>query len=251
MIAFLHYGDSCGYNPVMSDLLRTSLRVLEDSLPASLEAIYAWNLKHGYDVERIGKYSYISFAIPLYEDTERLIVFVYADGQLIADFSGFHGPVGTILSDTEFIEVCRRESDWMDLEQLVFMNFAFDAKADDEVMLVGSSYVSLAWRRQGIFREMERCAQRFALRTHMEECRYICVFSLDPDVPCYGPDAVDEPYVYSFERDEPLRNRNMQILEKLGYQEYDVDFGEVGADGAKHRFAWKSEMVAAEEAGQA
>lgn len=210
MIAFLHYGDSCGYNPVMSDLLRTSLRVLEDSLPASLEAIYAWNLKHGYDVERIGKYSYISFAIPLYEDTERLIVFVYADGQLIADFSGFHGPVGTILSDTEFIEVCRRESDWMDLEQLVFMNFAFDAKADDEVMLVGSSYVSLAWRRQGIFREMERCAQRFALRTHMEECRYICVFSLDPDVPCYGPDAVDEPYVYSFERDEPLRNRNMQ-----------------------------------------
>ena len=79
---------------------------------------------------------------------------------------------------------------------------------------------------------------------------YLCI-SLDPDVPCYGPDAVDEPYVYSFERDEPLRNRNMQILEKLGYQEYDVDFGEVGADGAKHRFAWKSEMVAAEEAGQA
>lgn len=235
----------------MNDLLKTSLQVLEDHLPAPLEEIYVWNQEHGYDLERVVDCTYITFGIPLYRDTERLIVFVYADGQLVADFSGFHGPAGLVLSDSAFVEICRQESDWMDLEQLVFMNFAYNASAQDEVVLVGSSYVSAAWRRKGIFREMERCAQRFALREHSRSCRYYCVFSLDPDVPCYGPDALDEPYVYSMERDEPLRNRNMMVLERLGYQEYDVDFGNVGADGAKHRFAWKAEMVQLQKPGLA
>jgi len=67
---------------------------------------------------------------------------------------------------------------------------------------------------------------------------------MDPDIACFGPDAKDEPYYYSFEADEPVRLRNAEIAERLGFTplRLELENPEQETDGTRLWFCVRSEI---------
>jgi hypothetical protein len=68
--------------------------------------------------------------------------------------------------------------------------------------------------------------------------------SMDPDIPCLGPDTKEEPYYYTFEKDEPVRLLNAEIAEHVGFRplRLEPDHPETETDGTKLWFCIRKEI---------
>ena len=189
-----------------------------------------------------------------------LLVFNPAD-EIIADIAGIHMSAEDWLVREDLYDLVTMDSDWQYLAWYTLAGMCFDevsfplclcdpAEIEEakkqypqlfagEVLMHTNSYVTRRDRGQHIFTHMVQMMKEHALRSVNENTWFSATFCLDPDVACYGPDTVSWPYHYSFERDEPVRMHNKEILEHLGYtvvrlqeEEEDPD-----ADGTKLWFA--------------
>jgi hypothetical protein len=239
--------------------LEKSLKLLERWLPLSagemLEAYLSqtereadWNIE-----EDPSGYVYCVFSWPE-TDSERAVLLVYDDEmRIIADCSAVHCSVSSLLSSTELFDELCEESDWMYLSHYtlcagLFPDVPYPPEGNQvnragEALLYSNAYVTKAYRRKHIFTVMSEIMREFALRFQSGSALLYTAFSLDPDIAVYGPDAVSEPYHYSFEKDEPDRMRNKMILEKLGFEVIRLQETEEDpeADGTKLWFAVKKE----------
>ncbi|MBQ9328054.1 MAG: hypothetical protein IJ225_05915 [Solobacterium sp.] len=244
------------------ELLNRSLLLLEDHLPYSLEVMreLAQDGKLVYTVEQFcDNYSAIVFSYPVIEISEQVILLVYDDsGQVIADCAGIHSDLRTFLYSEALYDYLSEESDWMYLEHYVISGTMFpelpypfctsgntlDEDVQGEVLLYSNAYVSRANRGQGIFSAMMELMKDFILRDCVGKRDLYTVLSLDPDVACYGPDTVDWPYVYSYERDEPIRRKNADLMNHLGFASIRLEEDEPSSesDGTKLWFVVRHEQ---------
>jgi len=200
--------------------------------------------------ERGYVYAILSFPEP---ECMRTVLFVFDEqDRIIADCSALDcSAVDFALSETLY-DYITLESDWMYLEQYVLREMCFGEEHSNEmkedytgrVLLYWNAYVTEAYRNQGIFSNMVEMMKEFSLRYEPDgkTCLYTA-FSLDPDIAVYGPDAKEEPYYYSMEKDEPKRLRNREILEHLLFHVERLIEDEPSADGTKVLFAWKKEEI--------
>ncbi len=177
-------------------------------------------------LEEIEGFYYFLFCYPLVNGLERGILLVYDQEIIIADCSFLHGLMDDVMKEQKIYDFITLESDWSNLEYYTLCNYMFDeeypycfTKKDQffegEVTFFTNAYVTKTYRRQGIFSYMLKLSKEIIFRNSKEEI-YYSIFSLDPDIPCYGPDTTNEPYYYSM-KDEPTRLINKEILEKQGY----------------------------------
>lgn len=248
--------------------LQRSCRRLAGMLPVTVDALMKWYGRNedAYSVEEIGSYVYCLFSFPvttlrdqLVEKAsdlnsgalQRIIVLVYEGSTIIADCSALHDSLQPVLFSQADIDYICTESDWMFLEHYALSVTSFPdlsypprmredmKKIQAEAVIFANAYVTASYRRQGIFANMIQMVKDFVLQDQNADTELYSVIALDPDIACYGPDAVDEPYIYSYEKDEPLRERNRIIMKKIGYTP--VKLEELASDnigdGAKLWFA--------------
>lgn len=209
-------------------VLKRSLRLLEKWLPANADAMmdyYIHNEEHtDYETDDNALF-YCLFSYPVVQKEnnsllERIILLVYDRDQIIADCSALHGSMENVLNNTEVIHYLCNESDWMDLEHYTLCNAFFPdplTSVTGDALLFANAYVTIAYRQKGIFTRMLQMVRDHALKDAHGDALLYSVLSLDPDIACYGPDASEEPYVYSMKQDEPKRLRNSQVMKKLGW----------------------------------
>lgn len=234
--------------------LNRSLRLLKKWLPEDADAMMNWfgqNEDHTDFESDENSLFYCLFSWPvLHEDhnsiLERIVLLVYENDQIIADCSALHGAMANVLKDQKVTDYICNESDWMDLEHYTLCNAFFSdphSPVDGEAELFANAYVTTAYRKRGIFTRMLQMMRDHSLRNAQGDVTLYSVLSLDPDIACYGPDASDEPYIYSMEKDEPKRIRNSRIMEKLGW--FPVRLEETSPseddDGTKLWFAIRKE----------
>ncbi|MGN1388350.1 MAG: hypothetical protein ACI4WR_01770 [Bulleidia sp.] len=192
---------------------------------------------------------YLLFCWPEKEDLERMILLAFHEKQILADCSALHGSVKSFLEDKEIYDFCSEESDWMYLEhyilsQVFFRDYPYPpdgtpADQSGEALLFCSAYVTEAIRGHGVFRSMMEMMKEAALRNAEGSTFLFQVISLDPDIACYGPDAGEEEYHYSMEKDEPARQRNAEIMKQIGFTPIQLEETDPqpGEDGTKIWFA--------------
>lgn len=210
--------------------LKQSLELLNRWIPLSVGEMLEYYKNHSIDYDlQDDRYIYCIFSWK--EDAyERIILLVYEDDKIIADCAAVHCDHHTLMNDTKFYDAMSEESDWMYLEHYILSNVLYPDEAyphceiHDQKIFVGeallytNAYVSKRVRRQSIFKTMDSLMRTFVLRKNEGNVRLGCIFSLDPDIACYGEDQKGEPYYYSFEKDEPVRIVNQEIAEHLGYE---------------------------------
>lgn len=196
-------------------------------------------------LEKKDTLNYFLFSYPLVNGLERGILLVYDKEIIIADCSFMHGSMDAVMKEEKIYDYITLESDWSNLEYYTLCNYMFDeeypycfSKKDrffeGEVSFFTNAYVTKTYRRQGIFSYMLDLSKEIIFRQSKEEI-YYSIFSLDPDIPCYGPDTKDEPYYYSM-KDEPTRLLNKKIIENKGYIALRLEDEEEG-DGSKLWYA--------------
>ncbi len=241
----------------MNRYLEHSLQRLSDWLPENALDLSAYNRLPGYacTLERDDRgYVYTLFSYPVLTDLFLNIMLVYdSKMNIIADTAGYSCSARTMLTSRECYEYLSEDSDWTYLEYYILaeMYFAEDAwlLRDEEERLVKdhigqvlfftNAYVTEVFRRQGIFKRMMRMMRDHVQRDISGRTDYYAVISLDPDIACYGPDARDEPYYYSYEQDEPVRALNREIAEHTGFTPVilEPDDPDRETDGTKLQFA--------------
>ncbi len=206
-----------------------------------------------YDLEEIDGFVYCLFT---YKDSvfcDQLILLAYEGDTVIADLSGVHNTMDQIMKNKAVYDDLSEESDWMYLAHYTLCNlvypdfpYPFCDEQDDEiafpgeVLLYRNAYVTRSYRKQGIFTSMLDLCKEWIFQNLSGEITYYTCISMDLDIACYGPDTTNEPYIYNFEVDEPIRMENKQILETLGYSCVRLEEDEPG-DGSKCWFAIKKE----------
>lgn len=207
-----------------------------------------------YDISLINGRVFCLFA-ELQDEYELLILLVYdKDGNVISDINGYHTSVGIMLDSTSFYDFLSEESDWMYLEHYLYHDMCwkeapyppsglFEKQPEGDVLLIRNAYVTRRFRGQHLFTLMLEQIRGFALRRANGLAHLDTVISLDPDVACYGEDASQEPYIYNFQNDEPVRIQNRKILEHLGFGLITMQYSETFPedDGTKIWFAIKRE----------
>ena len=220
-----------------------------------------------YSVLPIGNYVYCLFALLVILSNgkeikhvseidsnvlERITILVYEGDTIIADISGLHASMDTLLTNKKVFNFCADESDWTYLEHYClcdnyFPEIAYPPNKESssllvsgETLLITNSYVTTAYRRQSIFRNMVQMIKDHALRYSYENTDLYTAIALDPDIAQYGPDTKPEPYYYSLEVDEPQRIINASIVEKLNFTPIRLEADEIG-DGTKLWFALQHE----------
>lgn len=189
-------------------------------------------------------------------DSQRIVLLVYDEKmRIIGDLSAVSCSVDSLLYSEKLYDDLSEESDWMYLEHYTLCAAMFDelpyppcqlkyrVKYKGQALLYSNAYVTRAFRKRGIFTFMIHMTGEFALRNESGNALLYSVISLDPDVAVYGPDAVEEPYHYSFEKDEPVRMQNCEIMKKLGFEPVRLEETEPdeNADGTKLWFALRRE----------
>lgn len=243
--------------------LKSSLKLLEKWLPGDAESMLQWLEEHPDHAdfeEDAGFRHYCLFSFPLldvqgkeYSDPslfqdrvpERIILLVYDHSQIIADCSAIHCETKD-LHNEQVTAYLRNESDWMDLEHYTLCGTFF---SDDQTvqkgqtLLYSNAYVTVSYRRKGIFTRMIQMMRDHALRNEYGNVFLYSIISLDPDIACYGPDSSDEPYFYSMEQDEPKRLLNAEIMRKLGFMPVRLEETEPSDDddGSRLWFALRKE----------
>lgn len=192
---------------------------------------------------------YLLFCWPECKDLERVILLAFQENQVLADCSALHCSVRSLLKEREIYDFCSEESDWMYLEHYILSQMFFrdcpyppDGTPSDregEALLFSNAYVTETIREHGVFRSMMEMMKEAVLRNTEGSTSLFQVISLDPDIACYGPDASEEEYHYSMDKDEPARLRNAEIMKRIGFlpiqlEETDPQPGE---DGTKIWFA--------------
>ena len=239
--------------------LELSLTKLEEVLPyPKAELMRQYETDEAlWSLEQIEDLVFCLFGFSVTERMKQLVLLVY-DGRnrIIADAGAFHAGVSAFLEDRGIYDYLSEESDWMYLEHYVLSNTMFpdlpypfcetkqNTKEQGEVLLYTNAYVSKAFRRRGIFRTMLETMKEHALQKAAGIRTVYTVLSMDPDIACYGPDAVNEPYYYSFEQDEPIRLRNAEIARKVGFTplRLEPDHPEEETDGTKLWFCVGREL---------
>ena len=239
--------------------LRLSLHTLHEILPAAPEdflSAYAADPSR-WNVETISGLVFCLFSFPVLPEADRVILLVYdKENRIIADAGAYHMSVKTLLESRAVYDYLSEESDWMYLSHYVLCSCLFpaypypfceqDAPAEEEgeVLVYTNAYVSAAFRRQGIFRNMLETMSEHALRGRVGIQTVCSVLSMDPDIACYGPDTRDEPYYYSFEKDEPVRLQNAEIARRIGFVplRLEPDHPEEETDGTKLWFCVRREV---------
>lgn len=207
-----------------------------------------------FSLEEINGYYYFLFCYPLVTENESElleegILLVYENETVIADLAFMHGATENIMKSEKVFDYISNDSDWSYLEHYTFANLTFELEYpycysnlketfEGEVSLFTNAYVTKSYRNQNIFSNMLEMSKEQTLRYVDNECTYYAVFSLDPDIACYGPDTSQEPYFYSM-KDEEDRMRNKEILEKKGYfcVRLEEDQPDPSSDGTKLWFA--------------
>lgn len=251
-------------NSTNCNYLKFSLNLLEDWLPGNQKTMMKWLKKHPDDTdleEDQNHLVYCQFSYPVLNQQgifckdplffeegllERIMILVYANDQIIADCSAFHGSMNNVLARKEIIDFLNKESDWMYLEHYTLCGTFFsDGKLSEngEALLFSNAYVTTSYRQKGIFTQMLQMMRDFSLRHNEGNTILYSVLSLDPDIACYGPDSSDQPYIYSMEQDEPKRVMNARIMKKLGYLPIRLEETEPSEndDGTKLWFAVRKE----------
>ena len=242
---------------------------LEKYLPDDTDILLSWYDTHSdyYSVLPIGKYVYCLFALPVMSSygkeinhvseidsnvLERITTLVYEDATIIADISGLHASMDTLLTNENVFNFCADESDWTCLEHYClcgnyFPDITYPPNKESssllvsgEALLITNAYVTTAYRRQSIFRNMVQMIKDHALHYSYKNTDLYTAIALDPDIAQYGPDTKPEPYYYSFEVDEPRRLVNASIMDKLNFTPIRLEADEIG-DGTKLWFALQHE----------
>ena len=186
--------------------------------------------------------------------------------RIIADMAGFSAYCEDFLCREDLYDLVSLDSDWSYLAYYTLCStmfeelpFPFSKLSDDEkkeykrkypdyftgrIMMHTNAYVTGSFRKQGIFRNMLEMMSEHALSTNHENCMLYSSFALDPDIACYGPDTRDEPYIYQFEKDEPVRLANAEILKKYGFIPLRLEEEESisESDGTKLWFAVRKQL---------
>ena len=246
-----------------------SLIRLGKYLPDTTDILLDWYDIHYdyYAVTSISKYVYCLFALPVMSSDgkeikhvceidnnilERITILVYEGDTIIADISGLHASMDTLLANEKVFNFCVDESDWTYLEHYClcgnyFPEIAYPPNKEissllisGEALLITNAYVTTAYRRQSIFRNMVQMIKDHALRYSYKNTDLYTAIALDPDIAQYGPDTKPEPYYYSFEVDEPRRLVNATIMEKLNFTSIRLEADEI-SDGTKLWFALQHE----------
>lgn len=249
--------------------LTKALTQLEKYLPNDTYTLLDWYDIHTdyYSVLPIDNYVYCLFALPVMSSDgkeikhvseidsnvlERITLLVYESDTIIADISGLHASMDSLLTNEKVFNFCTDESDWTYLEHYClcgnyFPEIAYPPNKESssllvsgETLLITNAYVTTAYRRQSIFRNMVQMIKEHALRYSYENTDLYTAIALDPDIAQYGPDTKPEPYYYSFEVDEPRRLVNASIMEKLNFTPIRLEADEIG-DGTKLWFALQHE----------
>lgn len=205
--------------------------------------------------EEINGYHYFLFCYPLVnidkvELLEQGILLVFDHDTIIADLAFMHGSMNAIMKSKQVYDEITTDSDWSFLQYYTLCNFMFPEKPypycfhntnDDfpgETAFFTNAYVTKSYRKKGFFTNMLEISKEQVLRNEVGKSVYYSVFSLDPDVACYGPDTLPEPYVYTM-ADEANRMRNKAILEKFHYNVIRLEETEPDeeSDGTKLWFA--------------
>ncbi len=239
--------------------LDLSLTKLEEVLPIPKQELMRQfeTDESTWMIEQIEAFVFCLFGFPVTEMMEQLILLVYdAENRIIADAGACHTDVKSFLESEAVYDYLSEDNDWMYLEHYVLSNTMFpdhpypfceqNKKTEEqgEVLLYTNAYVSKAFRRRGIFCAMLEMMKEHALRKNTGIRKLYTVLSMDPDIACYGPDAKDEPYYYSFEKDEPVRIQNAEIAEKVGFTplRLEPDDPEQETDGTKLWFCVRNEI---------
>ena len=248
--------------------LTKALTRLEKYLPDDTVTLLDWYEGHTdyYSVLPIGNYVYCLFALPVISSKgkeikhvseidsnvlERITILVYEGDTIIADISGLHASMDSLLTNENVFNFCADESDWTYLEHYClcgnyFPEIAYPPNKESsilvsgEALLITNAYVTTTYRRQFIFRNMVQMIKEHALRYSYENTDLYTAIALDSDIAQYGPDTKPEPYYYSFEVDEPRRLVNASIMEKLNFTPIRLEADEIG-DGTKLWFALQHE----------
>ncbi len=197
-------------------------------------------------LEEIDGYCFLAFTYGLVPGLERCIVLVYEQEQIIADCSYMVATMDDVMKKRAIYDAITLDSDWSNLEHFTLCNYMFDLpypyylcessqSFDGLALFFTNAYVTKAYRRQGLFFQMLDCCKEMALRYQTGDTLLYSIFSLDPDIPCYGPDTKVEPYYYSM-KDEPTRLLNASILAKRGYESVRLEDEEEN-DGSKLWYA--------------
>lgn len=239
--------------------LKKSLDLLGDSLPLPAEELLKQQEQDSslYDIAVEEGITYCLFSVPL-EEKELLILLAYSRrGNVIADFSAWHVSADPAVNSHALYDALSEESDWMYLEHYLYHEMvhrdlpyppadAVKKLPQEEVLFTRSAYVSRRYRGRHIFTQMLEMMAGFAVRNASGITRLTTMISLDPDVACYGEDARKTPYVYSYDKDEPVRQNNMKILEHLGFGIVRVEYHDQRdheGDGTKIWFALRKQQI--------
>lgn len=259
-------------NTLERKYLKKSCQKLAGMLPLTPVSMLKWYAEHEdqYNVEEVNGCVSCLFSFPLLMENggiirsikdlehgrlEQIILLVYDHDMIIADCSAIHASMHDFLFWEPAVEYICTESDWMYLEHYTLCTSAFPKipypapfdenkkRVKGEALIYANAYVTTSYRRKGIFSNMLQTVRDHALRRCSDHVDLYSVITLDPDIACYGPDAVDEPYIYSYEKDEPLRQRNRTIMKHAGFVPVkleELEPEEIG-DGAKLWFALRHE----------
>ena len=239
--------------------LELSLTKLEEVLPLPKAVLMEQfeTSEDDWSVEQINDLVFCLFGYPVLDVMEQLILLVYDDqNRISADAGALHTDVPSFLEQQDIYDYLSEESDWMYLEHYVLSNTMFPnlpypfclhhqkTAATGEVLLYTNAYVSNASRQRGIFKAMLECMREHALRKKHGITAVYTILSMDPDIACYGPDATDEPYYYSFEKDEPTRLLNAEIARRTGFTplRLEPDDPDQETDGTKLWFCIRKEL---------
>jgi hypothetical protein len=257
-------------NKQNKEYLKRSCEMIETMLPLSAAEMVQWYEHHGsaWRTEIDHDLVYCLFSLPALaadgspvkdaagmhdSPIEQIFLFVYDQDTLIADCSAFHSSLQDLLFWQPIAAYFSANNDWLYLacyalnkclpEELGPQN------TQGEALIYNNAYVTLAYRRQGIFANMVQIMRDFSLRKIMTQTELYSAIALDPDIACYGPDASDQPYYYSYEKDEPLRARNRTVIEHLGFTPIKLDEFDTAEnrDGTKIWFALCHECDLSEE----
>ncbi len=222
------------------------------------EMMSAYEKRGGYVIEEKDGLVYCLFTLPfLLNDGARarryvddpavdlVLAFVFAKDTVIADICAYHMSSSELFNPKVF-SCLEKESDWLYWEAVILGELLYgdaftcqekDLAYEEEVdlLLYSNMYVSIDFRRKGIARHMMSMVERSV--SSREDYDVVCsCISLDPDLPCYGPDKMESTYVYSM-KDEPTRILNAHIIERLGFEALRLETDEEVEDGSLLWFA--------------
>jgi hypothetical protein len=257
-------------NKQNKEYLKRSCEMIETMLPLKADEMVQWYAHHENmcRLEMNDDLIFCLFSLPALTSDgrrvseasdlksspiEQIFLFVYDQDILVADCSAFHCSLKDLLFWQPIAKYFSANNDWLYLACYALNKCLPDElgpqNTQGEALIYNNAYVTLAYRRRGIFANMVQIMRDFALRKILMQAELYSAIALDPDIACYGPDASDKPYYYSYEKDEPLRARNRTVIEHLGFTPMKLDEFDTAEnrDGTKIWFAVCHECDLSEE----